>query len=549
MGLRDDKFAKAERKWNSWQMKDYPTEKKILTNIVADKAAENPNHTVFQFVDSSITFRDLDNFTNRAANGFSSLGVGHSDKVAVMLPNCPEFLYCWFGLNRLGAVNVPINIAQRGDGLAHQINQSDSVGIVIDEEYLEHLASIAELVKNLEFVIVLKGQGGDQPIKAVSNVNQLFFEDLLDSSEESPTVNIKYHELSSIIFTSGTTGPSKGVMISHHYWYEVSKTAQHFARYTEDDVLYNALPFFHVAAIVLSVGPAIMAEAKAVHMKRFSVSRMFDDCRKYGCTVANYIGSIIPLLMKQEPRQDDADNPVRLMLGAAAPISVWDEFEKRFNTRLQELYGLTESLLCLFNPYDERRPGSCGKAITGYTVKIVDENDNEVPNGTIGEIVTRPEKPFVGTSGYYKMPEATLELTKNLWYHTGDLGYRDDDGYFYFSDRKKQAIRRRGENISSFEVEAGINAHDSVLESCVVGVPSELGEEEVKAVIVMKEGRTISEIEIVQWCQARMPYFAVPRYIAFRDSLPKTPSDRVEKFKLKKEGVTNDCWDREMNSK
>ncbi|MCB1668231.1 MAG: ATP-dependent acyl-CoA ligase [Porticoccaceae bacterium] len=545
MGAWDDKFVNAESKWQSWQMKKHATEEKILTRIVQEKAENNPDHIVFEFIDTKITFAQLDSRTNKIANGFGALGVGHSDKVAVMLPNCPEFLYCWFGLNRLGAVNVPINIAQRGDGLAHQINQSDSVGIVIDEEYLEHLASIAELVDHLRFVVVLPS-GSGVTTKGISRAELLSFEQLLDHSERPPEVELKYNELSSIIFTSGTTGPSKGVMISHHYWYEVCKTAQHFARYTEDDVLYNALPFFHVAAIVLSVGPAIMAEAKAVHMKRFSVSRMFDDCRKYNCTVANYIGSIIPLLMKQEPREDDGDNPLRLMLGAAAPVGIWDDFERRFNTRLQELYGLTECLLCLFNPYDERRPGSCGKAITGYSVKIVDENDIEVPNGTVGEIITRPEKPYVGTPGYYKMPEATLELTKNLWYHTGDLGYRDDDGYFYFSDRKKQAIRRRGENISSFEVEAGINAHDAVLESCVVGVPSELGEEEVKAVIVMKEGYTVSEVELVQWCESRMPYFAVPRYIAFRDSLPKTPSDRVEKFKLKKEGVTSDCWDREL---
>ena len=253
------------------------------------------------------------------------------------------------------------------------------------------------------------------------------------------------------------------------------------------------------------------------------------------------------MLMKQDPRDDDADNPLRLMVGAAAPENIWQAFQDRFNTHLLELYGLTEALFNLVNPYESRRPGSCGKPINGYRVKVVDENDNEVPPGVVGEIIVQPESMYLGTTGYYKMPEKTLELMSNFWYHTGDLARRDEDGYFYYSDRKKQAIRRRGENISSFEVESVINEHPDVLESCVVGVPSPLGEEDVKAVVVLKEGKTLDEAGLVQWCKTRIAYFAIPRYIAYRDTLPKTPSDRVEKYKLKEEGVTADCWDIEQS--
>ena len=247
--------------------------------------------------------------------------------------------------------------------------------------------------------------------------------------------------------------------------------------------------------------------------------------------------------MKAAEGASDGDNPLRLMVGAAAPVNIWHDFESRFNTKLLEVYGMTECYCCLANPIDEVRPGSCGKAITGWDVKIIDDNGTQAGPMELGEFVARPQSMNVGTSGYYKMPEKSLELFENMWINTGDLGRMDEDGYFYFVDRKKQALRRRGENISSFEVEAVINANPAVLESCIVGVPSDVGEEDVKAVIVLQEGQTLTEKEVIDWCMPRMAYFCIPRYIAFRTSLPKTPSERVEKYKLKVEGVTADCWD------
>ncbi|RMF94816.1 MAG: ATP-dependent acyl-CoA ligase, partial [Gammaproteobacteria bacterium] len=360
-----------------------------------------------------------------------------------------------------------------------------------------------------------------------------------------PDVKVSFKDMASILYTSGTTGVSKGVEMSHHYWYAIWAESVKYSRYTEDDVLYTGLPFFHGNAQGITVGPAILADAKAVIVERFSASRLWDDCRRWECTEANYIGGIIPILLKQEPREDDADNPVRLMVGAAAPEDEWNAFQKRFNTKILEVYGMTECYVCLASPYDEPRAGSCGKPITGWEVRIVDDDDNECEPGRLGEFICRSNRMWVGTTGYYKKPEATLELWQNMWIHTGDLGRMDEDGYFYFVDRKKQAIRRRGENISSFEVESVISSHEAVLESCVVGVPSEVGEEEVKAVVVLKPGMSVTEEELIRWCEPRLAYFAIPRYIAIRDSLPKTPSERVEKFKLKEEGITPDCWDRE----
>ena len=543
MGRWDDKFERHASKWAAWNMQEYAQHDRVLSKIIEDKARQNPDHVVFQFRDDPITLGEFNQAINKTANGLLSLGVKHGDKVAIMLPNCPEFLYTWFALNKIGACEVPINVALKGQGLSYQMTQSDCVALVADTEYLDRLEGVTDDLPDIRNVAFIDSTG--QGIPQWQGFENLTFADLMGHSSDTPDVNVHYSDLASILYTSGTTGVSKGVMFSHHYWYDIWAESVKYSRYTDDDVLYTGLPFFHGNAQGITIGPAILADAKAVIVERFSASRLWDDCRRWECTEANYIGGIIPILLKQEENEDDGDNPVRLMVGAAAPQDEWQAFQDRFNTKILEVYGMTECYCCLVSPYDEPRAGACGQPITGWDVRIVDDDDNECKPGSLGEFIARSNKMFVGTTGYYNKPEATLDLFKNGWIHTGDLGRMDEDGYFFFVDRKKQAIRRRGENISSFEVESVISSHDAVLESCVVGVPSEVGEEEVKAVVVFKEEHKVSEEELIRWCEPRLAYFSIPRYIAIRDSLPKTPSERVEKFKLKEEGITADCWDRE----
>ena len=545
MGQWDDKFKRHASKWESWNMQEYSQHDRVLPKIIEDKARQFPDHVVFQFRDDPITLEEFNARINQAANGFLELGVKHGDKVAIMLPNNPEFLYVWFGLNKIGACEVPVNVALKGQGLAYQMVQSDCVALVADLEYLDRLEGVAGELEAIRHIVYTDSSGTGAALPAWSGFEHLSYADFADRSQDSPGVAVHYSDLASILYTSGTTGVSKGVMFSHHYWYDIWAESVKYSRYTEDDVLYTGLPFFHGNAQGITVGPAILADAKAVIVERFSASRLWDDCRRWECTEANYIGGIIPILLKQEEQENDADNPVRLMVGAAAPQDEWHAFQERFNTKILEVYGMTECYCCLVSPYDEPRAGACGKTITGWDVRIVDDDDNECEPGSLGEFIARSNKMFVGTTGYYNKPEATLELFENGWIHTGDLGRMDEDGYFFFVDRKKQAIRRRGENISSFEVESVVSSHDAVLESAVVGVPSELGEEEVKAVVVLKQGQSVTEEELIRWCEPRMAYFAIPRYIAIRDAMPKTPSERVEKFKLKNEGITEDCWDRE----
>jgi crotonobetaine/carnitine-CoA ligase len=545
MGQWDDKAERHAKKWQSWNMQEYSQPERVLTDIIEDKVRQFPDHVVFQFRDDPITLEEFNASINQAANGFLELGVKHGDKVALMLPNNPEFLYVWFGLNKIGACEVPVNVALKGQGLSYQMVQSDCVALVADLQYLDRLEGVAGDLEAIRHIVYTDSAATGSPLPSWPGFEHLSYAEFSDRSQDSPGVAVHYSDLASILYTSGTTGVSKGVMFSHHYWYDIWSESVQYSRYTDDDVLYTGLPFFHGNAQGITIGPAILADAKAVIVERFSASRLWDDCRRWNCTEANYIGGIIPILLKQTPRDDDGDNPVRLMVGAAAPADEWHAFQERFNTKLLEVYGMTDCYCCLVSPYDEPRAGSCGKAITGWDVRIVDDDYNECQPGSLGEFIARSNKNFVGTTGYYNKPEATLDLFDNGWIHTGDLGRMDEDRYFYFVDRKKQAIRRRGENISSFEVESVVSSHEAVLESCVVGVPSDVGEEEVKAVVVLKEGQEVSEEELIRWCEPRMAYFAIPRYIAIRSELPKTPSERVEKFKLKKEGITEDCWDRE----
>ncbi|MDP6828393.1 MAG: ATP-dependent acyl-CoA ligase [Kiritimatiellia bacterium] len=545
MGRWDDKFERHAKKWETWNVQEYSQHDRVLSSIIEDKAKQFPDHVAFQFRDDPITLEEFNARVNQAANGFLELGVQHGDKVAIMLPNNPEFLYVWFGLNKIGACEVPVNVALKGQGLAYQMVQSDCVALVADLQYLDRLEGVAGDLDEIRHIVYTDSADTGAALPTWPGFEHLGYAEFSDRSQESPGISVHYSDLASILYTSGTTGVSKGVMFSHHYWYDIWAESVKYSRYTEDDVLYTGLPFFHGNAQGITVGPAILADAKAVIVDRFSASLLWDDCRRWECTEANYIGGIIPILLKQEERENDGDNPVRLMVGAAAPQDEWHVFQERFNTKILEVYGMTECYCSLVSLYDEPRAGACGKTITGWDVRIVDDDDNECEPGKLGEFIARSNKMFVGTTGYYNKPEATLELFQNGWIHTGDLGRMDEDGYFFFVDRKKQAIRRRGENISSFEVESVISSHDAVLESAVVGVPSDVGEEEVKAVVVCKEGQSVTEEELIRWCEPRMAYFAIPRYIAIRDSMPKTPSERVEKFKLKDEGITADCWDRE----
>ncbi len=516
---------------------------RVLGELIEDRVKRNGDKIFLRFKDQNFSYREIDRLSNRCAHAFQNLGIRKGDKVSIMLPNRPEYLYIWFGLAKIGAVEVPVNTSYKGEFLRHIVDQSDSRVFVVAEEFLDRLKLIENSLNKLEKVVVL----GDLQQQRIGELKipLMGWDEFFNSSEAPVDVVVHPWDPISIIYTSGTTGLSKGALGSHNFWIVCAEKMLEYRDGRKEDIYLTFLPLYHFNAQVLTTLIVLIAEVQMVLLDRFSASRFWDEIRYYGATQFNYLGAVMPILAKQPEKKDDVDNPARIALGAGCPQAVMDEVEKRFGIKCLEGFGMTEIGIPIHVRVDDRRRGSCGKPMDIYEVKLFNDFDEEVPMGEIGEIVFRPLAPFVMMSEYYNMPEKTLEAFRNLWFHTGDLARKDEDGYFYFVDRKKDSLRRRGENISSFEVEKAINTHPKVLESAAVAVQSELAEDEVKICVVLKPGETLTPEELILYANERMPYFAVPRYVEFMESLPKTPTERVQKYLLKQAGVTPNTWDRE----
>lgn len=515
----------------------------VIGELVTERARRLGDRPFLRFKNREFTYGDMERLSNSCAHGFTELGLTKGDKVSIMLPNCPEFLHVWFGAAKIGAVEVPINTAYKGEFLRHIVDQSDSRVLVVDQQYLDRIQLIQDDLKKLERIVVL----GDGPADAGAGLRfpVVRYEALAEASEDPVEIDAQPSDPQSIIYTSGTTGVSKGAVGCHKFWIVNAQKMLEYREGTSDDVFYTFLPLYHFNAQVLTTLTALIAEARMVLSDRFSASRFWDEVRECGATQFNYLGAVMPILAKQPERPDDLENPVRVALGAGCPPEVVEQVEQRFGIICMEGFGMTEIGVPIHVRMHDRRPGSCGKPFDIYQIELVDDQDVEVPVGEPGEIVFRPREPFTMMSEYYKMPEETIEAFRNLWFHSGDLARKDADGYYYFVDRKKDALRRRGENISSFEVERAINTHPAVLESAAVAIRSELAEDEVKICVVLKPGQSLSPEELIACADERMPHFAVPRYVEFMEALPKTPTERTQKYLLKQAGVTPGTWDRE----
>ncbi|USK68714.1 AMP-binding protein [Peribacillus asahii] len=511
--------------------------------VVEHRAAAKPYTRFVRFENTDVTYNQFNCNGNKVANYITELGLTKGSTCAVMLPNSPEFLYTWLGLAKVGVIEVPINVAFRGHLLTYILNKAECQAIVISSQWVDRLLDILGDLTHLRHVIVV----GDDYKAIPGLLTTHFFEYILDTASDAPVnVEIKPTDPSLILFTSGTTGPSKGVVLTHRSNFKNASNCCDVMKYGPNDRLFTVFPLFHANARYTTVLSALLADCDVVLHDKFSASRFWDICREEKITAFNFMGSVITILMKQPERSNDKDHLVRKAFGGPTPLDLYDDFQHRFGVQISEIYGLTELGTVTNNPAESFRKGSCGKAASFYEVEIHDEEDNPCLPGVAGEIVVRPKDPGIMFTEYYGMPEATLKTWQNLWFHTGDRGRMDEDGYIYFMDRKKDAIRRRGENISSFEVEVVINEHPKVLDSAAVGVPSELGEEEVMVVIIVKEGEELTPGELLDYCQPRMAYFALPRFVRFVKEFPRTPSQRVQKYKLREEGITPDTWDREL---
>ena len=529
----------------------YDTRDLTIGKVLARQAARAADKRFLTYLPDgrSYTFAELDRLSNRVANGLAALGFGHGHHVAVMMENRPEFILACWGMNKLGAVAVPVNTAAKGRLLHYYLDQSDSVALVVDGGLADRLAELDPATLKVRTVIVVREDDGAGPRVAFGGASIAdYHRDLETAPADPPAVEVSCSDLAFLAYTSGTTGPSKGNMLSHAAALGVGlSNAEHYG-YRPDDVVYACLPLFHLNAMQAATNAALVTGASLALSRRFSVSRYWDEIRASGATITNMLGSMVNFLWSQPPSDDDLRNGLRMV--SCVPVPKFGrEFERRFGLRFVSNYSLSDyGMATAYTTADPpEKFGSSGRPRRNFEVRIVDDDDFEVPDGQPGEILVRTSDPWRQASGYYNMPEATLAARRNLWFHTGDRGYLDADGYLWFVDRKKDAIRRRGENVSAFEVEQIIAAHPAVAEAAVFPVRVETGDEEVGTAILLKPGAALTGPELIEYCRRNMAYFMVPRFVEFRDELPRTLNQKVEKYRLRQafEAEPGRAWDRE----
>jgi crotonobetaine/carnitine-CoA ligase len=505
-----------------------------LEALIRARAEASSDSVFVVHAGKQVTYGEQLAAAEHAAAALASLGVAKGDKIALMLPNCLEFLDLWFGCSLLGAVLVPVNTGLKGEGLEYIVRHSEASVAVVDESVADaYDAALGASPGIRRFV-----RGNADGWKPVAEL-------LAGAHAPAPRVALEPGDLASVLYTSGTTGLPKGVMNCHSAYVTAAREfTERQVRVRSDDVFYTSLPLFHVNAQMLTTVGSLFSGRPMALAERFSASRFFDELRQHEATIFNYIGAMLTMVYKQPLRPDDTDHRVRLAIGGAAPKEVWSAFEERFGLTILEIYGLTETATyCLGNPPGDIRLGTLGTAVSWAEVMIRREDGTEAAPQEPGEITIRSKRPNVLFKGYYKNPEATTAaMLDGGWFRSGDRGLKREDGYHVFLDRMKDCIRRRGENISSYEVERIVNSHPSVAESAAVGVPSELGEEEVMVVVVPRAGVAPDPAELIAFCSERMANFMIPRYVKVRDALPKTATERVQKFELRAEGI-GDAWD------
>jgi crotonobetaine/carnitine-CoA ligase len=517
-----------------------------LAEFLRAVVRRDPDKVFVEMYGRKLTYGEFEERVNATASLFQEIGVGHGDRVCLFMPNCLEYLYCWFGLSSVGAIGVPINTAYKRDETAYILNDAGASALVADSGLVDIAEQAADLAPSIEHrLLVGEGEGPTSWTR---------FSDALGSAPSLENASqVSPDDISMLVYTSGTTGNPKGVMVTHKMYVAAGQGFAHWTQASPDDRFFTCLPYFHANVQYYSTMGALAAGATLVVVDRFSASRFWDQVRAADATVVNFIGMMMPVLAKNAESPADKENRVRLFYGSPAfSPEFLAEFQERFGTDIIVGFGMTETCYGTIEKIgDERRSGSSGQARqhpgAGFAnqVRISDAETGEALGvNTVGEItVTNPAV----TPGYWNNEEQTRQTLRDGWLYTGDLGWLDEDGFLYFVDRKKDIIRRRGENISSQEVEDVIKRHAQVLDCAVIAVPSELGEDEVKAYVALTPGSDLKPEEVVYWCAEHLAYFKVPRYLEMRSELPRTPSLRVRKDLLRQEhdDLIEGCFDRE----
>ncbi|WP_232715252.1 AMP-binding protein [Gordonia metallireducens] len=513
-----------------------------VVNIV-ERAVRDAGDTVFlDFSGEQMTYRDVWDRVLRRAAGLRSLGVGPGDTVLCVLDNNADAVVSWFATNALGAIWVPVNTALKADFLRHQAADSGAKVAIVESDYAERFVEIEDGLPELTH-LAYRGEAS----ASLARITALPLADLdaAGGGVELAPAPVGYRDLSMLIYTSGTTGPSKGCMISHNYAANLAATSA--AKRDRTHTLWTPLPLFHLNAAATSVLATAVNQSTLAIAPRFSLSNFWPEVERTGARRVSILGVMISLIasMPDTPEMLRCHGQIVQVGGAPWTPELIETWRTRFGVESagSAVFGLTEATYITSTPSDMSPPLGCaGRRNDDFDVRIVDDEDNEVPDGRPGEIILRPRRPHIMFEGYWRRPEATLAVTRNLWFHTGDVGRFDDDGWLWFVDRKKDYLRRRGENISSFELERTFRSHPDVSEVAVHAVPSEFTEDDIKVTAILVDGSTLTEEELCAWSLDKLPYFAVPRYIEFRPELPKNATGKVLKYQLRDEGVTPSTW-------
>ncbi|MDM0018484.1 ATP-dependent acyl-CoA ligase [Variovorax saccharolyticus] len=515
-----------------------PAAQRTLPAMLQRQSAQFAQRPLLKVAGRSWSHADAAEAAARQASALAQSGVARGDRVALMSGNCIEFLEVFLGAGWLGAVTVPVNTASMGPQVEYFLSNSEAKLLVIEAELLERLRT-ADLARTAlrEIWVIGEAKSPWQPPAGIRLVPYR------QGTGPIAPAAVQPGDPLAILYTSGTTGPAKGVVCPHaqYFWWGVNSAE--VLGVGADDVLCTTLPLFHINALN-TFSQAALTGAEVVFESRFSASGFWPSMRASGATVVYLLGAMVPILLAQPEGPGEREHRVRTGLGPGVPAAAGQAFLARTGVRLLEGYGSTETNFAIATAPDSPRGGVMGWLRPGFQARVADADDAELPAGEAGELLLRAEEPYAFASGYFNMPEKTVEAWRNLWFHTGDRVLREPDGAFRFVDRIKDAIRRRGENISSFEVEQVLLSHPAVAACAVYPVGSELAEDEVMAALVARDGRVIEPAELMRFCESRLPYFAVPRYVDLLDDLPRTENGKVQKYKLRERGVSAATWDR-----
>jgi carnitine-CoA ligase len=511
----------------------------VVGNLLQRWAQERPDRTFLQFEDGGAwTFVETLDRVQRAAGGLQALGVTQGAHVLCWMPNQREAVLTWLATNYLGAVHVPINTAYRGNLLQHVIALSDARVMVVHAALVERLCEVA--TAQLQHVVVI----GETALTGGPVGVELRDGSVLEGAARAePTRPVEPWDANYIMFTSGTTGPSKAVICTYvQAWCGAAMGMDYFD--ADDRVLAN-LPLFHVSGAG-AVMDRLTKGGTCVLSDGFKPATFWDTIRRFEVTGGCLVGAMTQFLLRQPPSARDRDHSLRNVVTVP-----WNQDSKavaeRYGLQMHTAFNMTETAVPIRSSANPSALGTCGQPRPGIEARVVDANDNDLPHGSTGELILRASRPWEMSQGYYRNPQATADAWRNGWFHTGDAFRRDAGGNFFFVDRIKDAIRRRGENISSFEVEAEALCHPCVLEAAAVAVPSADSEDEVLLVVTARGGEQVDPRDLLRFLVPRMAHFMLPRFIRVIAEMPKTPTAKVEKHRLKAAGVTADTWDREAH--